>query len=280
LHPPDYRNTHNPQNAHQGEIKIMGRFFISHQPAGRLTIALMSVLLTAGCVTTSGVDHSKTGTAPKSSTDSGDNSQTPAQTASPESLTPSERRMREQSNAFQKTVWQGALIGAGTTGLIAVLVGEETAMLASLFGGGAAGGLSGSYVAHKQKQFSNKEDVLNSMIADVRKSNAETQEFIVSVREVIAEDQRRLAAVEQQVRKGQATQAELDNTRRRIADNKRIITQASQGARERQVMFQGAETIFHRNHPDSDTGGLQRELDAFNINIKTLESLAQSVSTA
>lgn len=258
----------------------MRRFFIAHSLTVPLTIALMVVLSTAGCATPGGVDRGTTDTATGSSSDSDGNSQAPAQTAAAESLTPAERRMREQSKAFQKTVWEGALIGAGTTGLIALLIGEETAMLASLLGGGAAGGLAGSYVAHKQKQFSNKEDVLNSMIADVRKSNAETQEFIASVREVIAEDQRRLAAVEQQVRKGQATQAELDSTRRRIADNKKVITQAGQGARERQGMFQGAEKIYHRNHPDSDTGGLQRELDAFNNNIKTLEALAKSVSTA
>ena len=257
----------------------MAQFFTENSSASRLAIALMAMLLTAGCATPGGVDRGMTDTAPGFSADSGGNSQAQAQTAVAESLTPAERRMREQSKAFQKTVWQGALIGAGTTGLIGLLIGEEAAMVASLLGG-AAGGLAGSYVAKKQKQFSNKEDVLNSMIADVRKSNAETQEFIASVREVIAEDQRRLAAVQQQVRKGQATQADLDSARRRIADNKQVIAQAGQGARERQGMFQGAEKIYHRHHPDSDTGGLQRELDAYHKNIQTLASLAQSVSTA
>lgn len=258
----------------------MRRFFFAHLTTVRLTMALMAVLLTAGCATPGGVDRGTADTTTGSSSDNDGNRQAPAQTAAAESLTPAERRMREQSNAFQKTVWQGALIGAGTSGLIALLIGEETAMVASLLGGGAAGGLAGSYVANKQKQFSNKEDVLDSMIGDVRKSNAETQEFIASVREVIAEDQRRLAAVEQQVRQGQATQAELDKTRRRIADNKQVVVQASQGARERLGMFQGAERLYHRDHPDTNTGGLQRELDAFNKNIKTLDGLAQSVSTA
>jgi hypothetical protein len=189
--------------------------------------------------------------------------------------------MRDQSRAFQKTVWEGVLIGAGVGTLWGVIQGDKAKdVLTKAAIGGAVGGLAGAYVAHKQKQYSNKEDQLNSMITDVRASNKETADFIASVRQVVDEDKRRLAAVEGRVRKGQATQEELQSTRRRVADNQKVIAQASKGAREKQTMFQGAERQYRQNNPGADTGGLQRELDAFNRNISTLDGLAQSVAVA
>lgn len=196
-------------------------------------------------------------------------------------LTPAERRMRQQSRAFQKTVWEGVLIGASAGTLIGFIRGERPGgVVRHALIGGAAGGLAGLYVAHLQKKYANKEDQLEAMTADVKKSNQETAAFIASVREVIAEDKRRLAEVEQQVRKGQATQAQLQATRRQIADNRQVVAQAGQGAREKASMFAGAERQYRKDHPGADTARMKRELDAFNKNINTLDGLAQSVKVA
>ncbi len=246
----------------------------------RVLVVLVASALSAGCVTPGDI-QGVSGAAPSWLSTMGGSSPTAAQSASDESLTPAERRMREQSKAFQKTVWEGVLIGAGAGTLWGVVQGDKAEdVLKKALIGGAVGGLAGAYVAHKQKQYSSKEDQLDSMIADVRKSNEETQALIVSVREVIAEDKRRLAAVQTGVRKGQATQGELDSTRRRVAENKTVIAQASKGAREKQAMFQGAEKQYRQDNPGSDTARMQRELDAFNNNIKTLDGLAGSVSVA
>jgi hypothetical protein len=45
-------------------------------------------------------------------------------------------------------------------------------------------------------------------------------------------------------------------------------------------MFQGAERQFRQDHPGTDTARMQRELDTYNKNLKTLDSLAQNVSVA
>jgi len=251
-------------------------------PGRRVTIALIAALSGAGCVTTgdiqglSGIAGAGVGWLPSL----GGGRTQPDDTAEA-SLTPAERRMREQSRAFQKTVWEGALLGAGVGTLYGVLRGERAQdVVKDALIGGAVGGLAGVYVARKQQQYSSKEDQLDSMIADVRKSNDETQALIASVRAVIAEDQRRLAAVQTQVRKGQATAAALADTRSRIGDNQRIIAQASTGARDKQTLFRDAERRFRQDHPGTDTARMQRELDAYNNNIKTLDSLADSVSVA
>jgi len=250
---------------------------------GRVLVALTAALSGAGCVTPGNI-QGMTGVAGAASAwlpSLGTGSQASEDSAANASLTPAERRLREQSRAFQKTVWEGALLGAGAGTLYGVLRGERAQdVVKDALIGGAVGGLAGIYVARKQQQYSSKEDQLDSMIADVRESNDETQALTASVRAVIAEDQQRLAAVQTQVRKGQATQAVLADTRSRIADNQRVIAQASSGARDKQTLFRDAERRYRQDHPGTDTARMQRELDAYNNNIKTLDGLADSVSVA
>jgi hypothetical protein len=251
-----------------------------YPPGGRVAIAIIALLTTTKCVSTGDI-QGMVGAAPGWISNIPGSNQTTAETTSSASLTPAEQRLREQSHAFQKTVWEGALVGAGAGTVYGVIRGDKgTDLLRDVLIGGAVGGLAGAYVAHKQEQYSSKEDQLDSMIADVRKSNQETEELIASVRQVIAEDKKRLAAVEQQVRKGQATQADLDGTRRRIADNQAVITNARTGAREKLAMFRGAEQQFRRDHPGANTGGMQRELDTYNKNLATLDGLAGHVAVA
>ncbi len=196
-------------------------------------------------------------------------------------LSPAERRMREQSRAFQKTVWEGVLIGAGAGALWGVIEGDDAKdLLKKALIGGAVGGLAGAYIGHKQRQYSDEEDQLNSMIADVRESNQQTEALIASVQQVIEEDKRRLATVEKRYKAGEATQAELASTRARISENRAVVAQATQGAREKYSMFEGAERSFREQNPGTDTGRLQSELNSYNQQIETLDGLADSISVA
>jgi hypothetical protein len=118
------------------------------------------------------------------------------------------------------------------------------------------------------------------MVTDVRQSNKQTEDLIASVRQVVAEDERRLASVQQRFKAGQATQAEVDGTRRRVAENKAVVVQAGKGAREQYSMYEGAEQTYRQEHPDTDTGRLQGELKAYNQHIETLDGLANTVAAA
>jgi hypothetical protein len=237
-------------------------------------------LLTLGCVTT-GTSVGGLSLPATPAWLGGAGASTSAEGATPSDLTPAERRMREQSRAFQRTVWEGALFGAGAGALWGVIQRDDAKdVLKKALIGGAVGGLAGAYIAHKQKQYSSKEDQLNSMITDVRESNQQTKELITSTREVIAEDKRRLAGVEKRYKAGQATEAELKATRTRISENKAVIAQATQGAREKSSMFEGAERAYRKENPDTNTATLQGEIKAFNQQIETLDGLADTLSVA
>lgn len=196
-------------------------------------------------------------------------------------LTADEKRLREQSKAFQKTVWEGALVGAGAGALWGVIRGDNgSEILKKAAIGGAVGGLAGVYVAQKQKQYSSKEDQLESMTSDVRQSNAETKDLIASVKAVIKEDKRRLADVTKRLKKGQATASEVETVRKRITDNQTVVAQASKGAHEKAGMFDGAAQTYRTQNPSTDTAGLQKEIKTFNKQIETLDGLAKSISVA
>ncbi len=241
-------------------------------------VVLLLGILTAGCVTPGGQVGDSVAGATSWMRGAGGGSSTAVQEAN---LTPAEQRLREQSRAFQKTVWQGALIGAGAGTLWGVIQGDKGSdVLKKALIGAAAGGLAGAYIGHKQNQYSDKEDQLDSMIADVRQSNADTKELIASVRTVIAEDKRRLADVRKRYKQGQATDAELASTRQRISDNQAVVAQASKGAREKYGMFQGAEQEYRQQNPSTDTARLQQEIKTYNKQIETLDGLASSISVA
>lgn len=247
-------------------------------------MAAAAVVL-GGCVSTGGqVGESTSGPAAWMSGLTGGSSASTAAAASstPDaSLTPSEQRLRKQSQAFQKTVWEGVLIGASAGALLGVIQGKDTeGILKRALIGGAVGGLAGAYIANKQKQYSDKEDQLDSMIADVKQSNKETEELIASARQVVEEDKRRLASVQKRVKAGQASEADLSAARKRATENKAVVSEATKGAKEKYSMFEGAEREYRQQNPGTDTARLQSELRAYNQQIQTLDGLASTVSAA
>lgn len=204
-----------------------------------------------------------------------------ASTASELDQTAAEERLRRQSRAFQRTVWEGALIGAGAGALWGALAGDDTkGILTKTAIGGAVGGLAGAYIATKQREFASAEDQLDSMIADVRQSNRDAEALIASIRDVIADDRRRLADVERRIGAGQGTQAELAAIRRRAEANRAVARDAAEGAHEQYSMFSNAERSFRTENPDVRTGDLERELRTYRAQIETLDDLADSMTVA
>jgi hypothetical protein len=196
-------------------------------------------------------------------------------------LSESEERLREQGRRFDKTVWQGALIGAVAGTLIGAAAGgdAEDALGGAIVGAGI-GALAGMYVAHKQKQFASAEDQLDSIIEDVQASNRETQALIESAESVLDEDRRRLSAIEARYRQGQVAEDELVRERSRAWANRKVVEQAALGAGDQYRMFEGAQRNFTKQNPGARTGTLEQELVAYRRNLDVLNSVAQSMGKA
>lgn len=196
-------------------------------------------------------------------------------------LTASETRMRQQSRNFDRTIWEGVLIGAAGNAIWGLIEGGDTSELLKRFGIGAVeGGLAGTYIAHKQKQYSETEDQLESMTVDVRESNEDAEALIASAREVLAEDKRRLAAVDRRYKQGVASHEELKRERARLAANRKVLTNAVDGGKQKYIMFQGAKDEYKKQNPGSDVKRFARELETFNEHIETLDGLAEGMKVA
>ena len=197
------------------------------------------------------------------------------------SYSPDELALREQAKRFDLTVWQGALIGAVIGGAIGAASGGSASSAAGGATAGAAIGLiAGAYVAHLQDRYASKEDQLDAMTRDVANSNQKTAELIAKIRSVIAEDRRRLAAIQARVAHGQATAAELEQERGRIWSNRRVVEKATLGAKDQYSMFKDASQRYQRSHAGTTTVALEQGLTQYRKNLESLDRLSASMVKA
>jgi hypothetical protein len=196
-------------------------------------------------------------------------------------LSGDEAALREQASKFDQTVWQGTLIGAVVGTAVGVVAGGDAqGAVGGAIAGASVGALAGIYVARMQQRYASKEDQLNAMIVDVRRSNEASEALIANVQSVLAEDRRRLAAVQAQVARGQATAADLTQERGRVWGNRRVVEQAALGGQDRYRVFEGAVQRFQQQNPQVNTAGLEQELATYRTKLETLDRLAGSMAKA
>ncbi len=196
-------------------------------------------------------------------------------------LSPEEAALREQARKFDRTVWQGVLIGAVVGTAIGVAAGGDTEdAVGGAIIGASVGAIAGIYVARMQERYANKEDQLDAMITDVRNANRETETLIADVTTVIAEDRRRLSAVRQRVAQGQASAKALEQERGRVWGNRRVVEKAAVGGQDQYRMFESAIQRFQKNNPGVKTSGFEQALKSYQSNLATLDRLAAGMAKA
>lgn len=164
------------------------------------TVLLSSALLTAGCATG------------------------PEQTAGRPSLTPDEQRLRQQADAYNETVIEGAIVGALVGALAGALIGGDARGAAIGAGAGAAlGGGAGAYMGQKQRQYANEEQRLESITADVRADNERTANILASARKVISADKEKIKRIDQQLAAGQINLAQAKQQMKSVDDNRKYL---------------------------------------------------------
>lgn len=195
-------------------------------------------------------------------------------------FSPSEQALRERSRKFDRTVWQGALIGAVTGTAIGLVAGgdAEDAVGGAIVGAGL-GALAGMYVANKQKQYSKQEEQLESITADVRGSNRELNALIAEAKAVVAADKKRLADIESRHKRGKATEAELKQVKARVWSNRDVTKKAAQGARDQYAMYKQAHQDL-KSKGATKTRALEKELDSYRKSLDALDKIAVSVVEA
>ncbi len=108
--------------------------------------------------------------------------------------TPAERAMRESTERLQSTIGEGSLFGAAAGAVLGGLAGGAEGAFQGAELGRLGGAAAGGYVRQLQSQFASQEAVLNQVLADIARTNAELERAIANMRGLIAERRAALAA--------------------------------------------------------------------------------------
>lgn len=196
-----------------------------------------------------------------------------------EDLTPEQRKMREQAQAYNKTVGQGIGIGALAGGLLmAALGGDGEDIAAGAAVGGAVGGIAGSYYAEKQKEYASEEDALDSMISDARDYNQESRRLIATAEQVCEKQTRKLADLKRQLDAGQDTKKALRKEIRIARADKRIIEESLASTQEEMEKYQKAMARHQKDFPGSDVSEFEDEIAVIGERVEELETLSQQLA--
>jgi len=126
-----------------------------------------------------------------------------ASTGSKGSLTPAERKMREDSAKLDvKSSIQGCLAGAAAGALVGLLAGggRSRDIVIGTVGGCVVGVGANAYIQSKRKQYYSNEERIQSEIADVRADNERLARLVSSSKKVMAADRRKIASLEKAYR--------------------------------------------------------------------------------
>lgn len=194
---------------------------------------------------------------------------------------PEEAALRAQAEKFDNTVWQGVVIGAAVGAIAGVAAGHDgESAAAGTIVGASIGALAGIYVANKQKQYASAEDRLNSMIADIDKSNAETAQLIADTQKVLDEDRQRLTQMQARYRQGQATEHQFIQERARVWSNRKVVEKAALGAKDRYRIFEAAAERFEKVNPGTSPQALQASLKPFRARIDQMDKIVANLTKA
>jgi outer membrane lipoprotein SlyB len=238
-------------------------------------VVLMACAFLAACGSTGGTDPSKL--VAGATTD-----------ASAANRTPEQQKLREQTDSSTRTIVEGVAVGAaaGLAGAaIADLAGADvdagTYAIAAA-GGAALGGLAGAYVDQKQKEYASLEDQLDSVIADAKTKNAQAKDLTATMQKVLDQHKRELTRLRSGVKKGTATQAELDAELASARADKDVMDKAVAGTRENLKIFTDARTTLKAKattaQDQSRIGQLDREIRTLSGRVDTMSGVVNNLT--
>jgi hypothetical protein len=198
-------------------------------------------------------------------------------------LSAEQRRMREQAEILNRVVWrttsEGVQVGQWVGVALAILSNDPTADTyeAAESGGGFAG-LAAGYLAAKQKQYAQRELVLESMVTDIRQKNREAANLIDTLRIVIAEERREIDALNTQVTQRALSEAQLQRQLSAARSDRQTVSTALAKAQEQLSVFRESKTLYERQNPRVNTGAYGGEIELFQNQIDTMRRIAEQLN--
>ena len=133
---------------------------------------------------------------------------------------------QDKPTFVSKSGVQACLIGAGV-GVLGCLFASRDNQAACMAVAAAAGcgvGAGANYLLDQRRaQYSNNEQRMNAYIADIQTDTANLQKYMVNVRTVVDQDQRRLAQIQKDVASRSADQRQMQQELAGIRANRQVL---------------------------------------------------------
>lgn len=197
-----------------------------------------------------------------------------------EDLTPEQVRLREQSEKFNTLVVQGAVLGALSAAAICAAAGAEgwAEYVACMAVGAVAGGAGGYWLAQKDKEFTSEEERLDAMIADVQTRNQDLESLNSNIEVVVAQNNQRVKEINAELVNGTMSKEEAGNQLQVVEKDRKIITEAIEGAQKRRDEFEYAMNEFSKENPDKNVQEFEREIAKMDRLLATASELSEDLA--
>lgn len=193
-------------------------------------------------------------------------------------MSPAERRLAQQSQAYNETQLEGCLLGAGAGLVGACTIGrcELADILIGVAVGAAVGCTAGTYLANVQRGHGRAEEQLNVVINDMRRQNQELLAYNETAQNVIAEKKVELAKLQKDIAAGrksrEAAQQELASIQR---TEQQLQTTLASAKKRRDDLKQAASAIRtsdprQRAVADQEVKELEQQIAILGSNLQEL----------
>lgn len=229
----------------------------------RATILFLTLNLVTGCTSTPSLF---------SSSDQEENEQ--AQTLY-------QRRLHQQADAFNTPVWKIPLLGCTGQNPVAVLLKLDPIDILSTLSEPVDAAspdcsitaIAESYVANRQQEYTDSRQVLDSIIADISRKNQQLNDLIDTMQVVVAENERKVTALNKQYEQGSITVDILFRELALVKVDRDRIARVLLSAMNQLYFFQDAKADYEKNNPDIDTAKLDDEISRFQEKTRMIKML-------
>ena len=187
--------------------------------------------------------------------------------------TPAEQQLRSESEFFNRTGWQACAISGGGVGLAVLLITKDKGKaLASAVVACGVGMGANYYLQQRRQQYSNKEQRLEQMIADVRADNQRLSRVIQSADEVITEDKKRIDEIDKAYKQKQMTMDQAHQEMQSVDNNRAYLEQTLANLKKREAEWIQVADAERDKQSKADMAAIDREINQLQKQIASLES--------
>jgi hypothetical protein len=137
-------------------------------------------------------------------------------------LSPAEQKLKDQAADYNRTVFEGMLVGAvggaalgAGVGAVAVsdnrTAGALTGALIGAVGGAVLGATGGYYYANLKQQYADQEQRLDALLVDLRAENQKMEGIVATVRAIVGENRAKLDRVAAELRTHKLNREQADH---------------------------------------------------------------------